>query len=187
MVAKKTVRVSVSSLSTWSKHTVLGWTWMDVDLQSNELHEIDTLQRVQPSAPAIAVTVERREEVVSGGHGASRKPQGSWSCEQLRGVRVRDSLIPFQLKAANLKNIGLAYSGGMPVWHVQAIDAGVSAWSTNSATVDLYISQSQHTLVRLHLNTVTRIGGVRTRETIRETYRRYGKPITVTVPEQCRQ
>lgn len=186
MVAQRTFRVSSTSQSTWTGHSVLGWTWMDMDLQSNTMREVDTTQRVQTDASSIAIVVERRELVVSGGEGASRTPGHTWSCERLRAVRIRDGLIPFQVQSADVTNLGPAHTAGTSVWHVQAKNAAVSAWATRSATVDLYISRSDNTLVRLTLSTVTRLGGVKTHETVTETYSRYGKAISVTMPEQCR-
>jgi len=99
---------------------------------------------------------------------------------------VRDLLVPFQLKSANVRNLGPGNAGGVTVWHVQAMDAEVPIWSAQSATVDLYTSQSDGTLVRLDLSTVTRVGGTKLHETVAETYRRYSKAVTVTVPRQCR-
>jgi len=76
MVARRTVRVGITSLSTWTGHWVVGVTWMDLDLQSNVLREVDTIQRVRPNASRIGVMVERRELVLAGGMAANRKPRG---------------------------------------------------------------------------------------------------------------
>lgn len=186
MVARRTVRVSSTSQSTWTGHSVLSWTWMDMDLQSNTMREVDTTQRARPDAPSIAITVERRELVVSGGEGAARTPGHTWFCEHLKGVRVRNGLIPFQVQSANVTNLGPAKVVGISVWHVRARNAAVSAWSTNDATVDLYISRSDNTPVQLMLNTVTRLGGQTEHVKVTETYGRYGKAVTVTMPRECR-
>lgn len=185
MVARRTLRVSSISQSTPPGQSVLGWTWMDMDLQSNRMREVDTAQRVRTGASSIAIVVERRELVVSGGDAASRTPGHIWYCERLRGVRIRNGLIPFQVQAADVTNLGPAHVGGTSVWHVRARNATVSAWSTKSATVDLYISRSDNTLVRLALNTVTWLEGHREHFAVTETYSRYGKAIAVTMPKQC--
>ncbi len=185
IVAHRTVRVNVTAVTTWKGHKVFEWMWIDLDLQANAMREVDTILRTKPKAPTIAVTVERRELVVSGGMAADRKPKGLWSCEQLSGVRVKNTLIPFQIRAPNVRNLGAAHVAGLPVWHLEVDRAEVAVWSAHAATVGLYISQSNNSLVQLNLNAVTWLGGAKTHETVTETYRRYGKPIAVTIPAQC--
>lgn len=186
MVARRTVRVSEISHSRWTGHNVLGWTWIDMDLQANAMREVDSWQRVRPNAPSITISLETRKLLVAHSVAASREPGHAWYCEHLRGVRVRNSLIPFQMTATDVTNLGVTATSGVLVWHVRATGAVVPAWSTNDATVDLYIAQSDNTLVRLHLSAAPTLGGHETRETVTQTYSRYGKPITVTMPRQCR-
>lgn len=75
---------------------------------------------------------------------------------------------------------------GVPVWHVRVTHAAVSAWSTRDATVDLFISRSDHTLRRLTLTADSLLGGAKTHVALTQTYNRYGKAVTVTVPQVCR-
>jgi len=183
---RNAVRVNSRSLSTWKGHWILGVTWMDVGIQSNTLREIDTWQRVRPNASPLTITMETRELRLAHEMAASRKPHHPWLCERLRGITVTDSLIAFQMKSANVTTLGTAKAGGESVWHVRASGAEVAAWSTHSAIVDLYISRTDDTLVRLTLTTVTRLGGVNVHEMVTESYSRYGEPVKVRLPTHCR-
>ncbi len=181
MVARRTVRVSMVSQSTWPGHAVLTWTWMDLDLQSNEMREIDTSERVQPNSSSISITVERRELVVAGGEGAWRTPGRPWSCERLTGVDVREGLTPFQMQLDGTTNLGPANVLGVPAWHLVATN------STRSTRIDLYLARSDDTLLRVRVDRIARLGGIESHDTDTETYRRYGKSITATLPKKCRR
>jgi hypothetical protein len=184
--ARQSVRVNSIALSTWKGHWDLSLAWIDLGITSNTLREDDTFQRVRTNVSPVQIAVERRELLVVRGMAANRKPHGSWSCERLTGVVVIDSLIAFQMKAADVTNLGPENAGGVAVWHIRATGAEVAAWATRSANVDLYISRADDTLVQLALHTVTPLGGVSVSERVTETYRRYGEAIKLRLPRPCR-
>lgn len=186
MLARRTVRVNEIERSTWTGHSVLGWTWLDMDLRSSAVREVDSWQRVRPNAPSITISLERRALLLAHGVAASREPGRAWYCEHLRGVRARNLLIPFQMTDTTVTNLGAATASGVPVWHVRATDAEVPAWSTNNARVDLYIAQRDNSLVRLDLIAAPQLGGHTTHEAVTQSYSHYGIPIAVTLPQRCR-
>lgn len=183
LIAGRTVRIMETSTTRWAGHEVLGWSVTDVDVHANAMREIDTIQRFRPNAPAISVSVWRRELVVSGGEGANRKPGGLWNCENLHGVRVRDGLSPFQIPTANATTTGPERVAGVPAWRVEINHA---PWFGGTASVTLDVGQGNGDPIRLHITSLMRSGTTTIHETIVDGFSRNGVPVTVTLPKQCR-
>jgi hypothetical protein len=186
MTQRKSFRVETTATSTWKGHWVQSVTWMDMDIAANTMREVDSVQRMRTDAPAVKLSIWRRQLLFAHETAASRTPRTSWYCESLHGVAVKDGLIAFQIQSAHVANLGPARMDGVAVWHLRAAGASVSAWSTGATTVDLYVSSKDDTLVRLDLHTAGRLGGHFERDAVSESYSRYGSAVKVVLPAKCR-
>jgi hypothetical protein len=137
--------------------------------------------------------------VMAGNRAAARTSPWAWRCISVGDFGTAMTSLVGELlddprTSIRVTNLGLEALDGVTVWHVRTIMTIPGVMLPNQpATADDYIAQSDYARIRattkfvfqykdpdLHL-TVT------IRYTTSDNYSRYGEPVKIEVPEQCRE
>jgi len=181
------VRFVTRELSVRKKERVIVTTHADISWRRNMLREHDLTRTIELDRHPVVSTVDRRTLLVAHQMAASRSSLNHhWYCEQLRGVHVGDSFLPFEISTPSAINVGVTTVRGAAVWHVQATGVTVYSWALHAATVDFYIGQADNMLRVLDIHGTAKLAGKTIQESDVERYSRYGERATVRLPVVCR-
>jgi hypothetical protein len=117
---------------------------------------------------------------------AVRAGAQTWSCRSVQAPSTSSGVPAGTVHFQAPVNLGVETLNGVAVWHVRDTGTAVLEQKPQTITVDLYIAQASHSLLRLVNTSNGSVGKNAIAETSSVDFSKYGEAVSVTLPVACR-
>jgi hypothetical protein len=132
------------------------------------------------------VATEASQMEVVEPNGAWRTGKASWHCENLSGTNLDSQILALELEPQSAVLTSTATANGVTVERLQ-VKGKVPAWTQDKVdTVEVDLAQGTELPVSVRFSAKAVWGRDKEKVTVSEVYSDFGKPVTVSLPRQCR-
>jgi hypothetical protein len=161
---------------------------VDMSWERSLIHEMGLVSVTNLRKRPPKKTVWRRDFRVVGNRQADLDSHQRWRCTSDKSL-LQGSLAFLAgflyVQSAGAQNLGAATFRGVQVWHVRTSQSDPIIGTGSVDPVDLYISQSDYTVLRLRLSGSTKLSNTAVTEHIASDFSNYGEGVHVKLPKAC--
>jgi hypothetical protein len=194
--AKNTLRLTEHlTISVTGKGSATVTSVIDESLRPVALHEVATASGSNLPGVTTGNTSSQPssiELVLANGQLAQREGSRSWTCHNVGKLptTATGSMLATELSTLlqHLEVAGTKTIDGVPSWRIHAqLNLGRLSTSTPlpPASVDIYISRADYTVVREVVSIKGSVQGTMLKEHERIDFSRYGEPVSIQLPVKC--